>query len=165
MTNLPEMRNVISALLGIKNQHYSKLFIYLFYLFHLLQLCRGSTTSRIQLLDLPVEALRLILRCFSDHRDIASIALVNRYLYKFTNEAGLWKSLSLYHLPSTKVSLERFLWRRVFQKRNNRIWKKMHSTLYFLLLKKNSILINLTRKPYSITLLKSWNFVCVLFNW
>lgn len=75
------------------------------YKFRIRKICREKTDhQQMHILDMPVDVLRLIFRCFSDHRDLGNLALVNRYFFKLSKETSVWKSLCLYHLSPSKLS-------------------------------------------------------------
>ena len=68
------------------------------------KICRGKSQYTTHLTDLPSVVVRYIFRCFSDHKDFASLACVNRQFHKVSTNPGLWKQLCLYHLSPAKVS-------------------------------------------------------------
>jgi len=72
--------------------------------FHIKKICRGKSQYTTHLIDLPSVVVRYIFRCFSDHKDFASLACVNRQFNKVSTNPGLWKQLCLYHLSPAKVS-------------------------------------------------------------
>eukprot|EP00794_Sanderia_malayensis_P004737 gene4737-5360_t len=71
--------------------------------FKIKKLRKGITRHSYNITELPDECQRMILRCFTDHRDICSLAKVNRKFYKLSNDRTLWRDMCRFHLSKTQL--------------------------------------------------------------